>query len=163
MNCDFQEQGGEQREGRTLRKCRRVGCKTSPMWVPVGNVIHPVVCTGLPLASEYREWLALFSDTFGLTRAASIVRYIRWRANGSPLEELPPGIPGPNIFQPLTPAELTELFPNEDPTLLGNRIKALTDALGIPTCGGCDGRRKWINAAHAYLRSKLDRQPGEGR
>lgn len=37
--------------------------------------------------------------------------------------------------------------------LLGDMVKALTDAIGIPTCGGCDKRREWLNKAHAWLRS----------
>lgn len=39
-----------------------------------------------------------------------------------------------------------------DPTLLGNRIEALTKAIGIPPCGGCADRRDWLNRAHASLR-----------
>ncbi len=56
---------------------------------------------------------------------------------------------------PLTPTELTELFPNEDPTLLGNRIKAMTEAIGIPSCGGCEARKRWLNSAHAWIRSAV--------
>lgn len=52
----------------------------------------------------------------------------------------------------LSPAEIAELFPNEDSTLLGNRIAALTAALGVPHCGGCEARRQWLNRAHAWLR-----------
>jgi hypothetical protein len=108
-------------------------------------------CNGLPLNAS--EIVAMFSEAWGLDRAAAIVRYIRWRAKGSPLDELPPGVPSPHIAPtPLTASELSELFPGEDPTLLGNRIKALTDALGIPACGGCERRRRWINDAHAWLR-----------
>ena len=53
----------------------------------------------------------------------------------------------------LTDKEISELFPEEDPTLIGNRIRALTDTLGIPPCGGCEQRRIWLNSAHSYLRS----------
>ena len=52
----------------------------------------------------------------------------------------------------LTDSELGELFSDEDPTLWGNRIKAMTDAIGIPACGGCESRRQWINAAHEWVR-----------
>jgi hypothetical protein len=48
--------------------------------------------------------------------------------------------------------EAEQLFPNEDPTLLGDRIAALTAAIGIPTCGGCELRKEWLNRAHAWLR-----------
>lgn len=54
----------------------------------------------------------------------------------------------------LRPAEVAALFPDEDPTLLGNRIKAMTAAIGIPTCGGCEKRRQWLNAAHAWWRKQ---------
>jgi hypothetical protein len=54
----------------------------------------------------------------------------------------------------LTTKEAGELFPGEsDPTLLGNRIAALTTAIGIPPCGGCEKRKAWLNNAHAWLRS----------
>ena len=67
-----------------------------------------------------------------------------------------PAMPRPIALAPtLTPAEVAELFPNEDPTLLGNRIKALTEAVGIPACGGCDKRREYINRCHQWLRSRL--------
>ena len=55
---------------------------------------------------------------------------------------------------PLRVDEARELFGDEDPTLLGNRIKAVTDALGIPPCGGCEQRRQWLNKAHAWLRGQ---------
>lgn len=52
----------------------------------------------------------------------------------------------------ITDSEARELFGDSDPTLLGNKIKALTDAIGIPPCGGCEKRRQWLNKAHAWLR-----------
>jgi len=55
----------------------------------------------------------------------------------------------------LLPGEAEMLFPGEDPTLLGNRIKALTDAIGLPECSGCKRRQKWLNRAHAWLRGQL--------
>lgn len=53
----------------------------------------------------------------------------------------------------LSSSEVAELFPGEDATLLGNRIAALTEAIGIPHCGGCESRRRWLNKAHDWLRS----------
>lgn len=50
----------------------------------------------------------------------------------------------------LTDAEVAELFP--DPTLIGNRISALTTALGIPPCDSCGRRKEWLNKAHSFLR-----------
>jgi len=50
----------------------------------------------------------------------------------------------------LTDDELAELG---DPSLIGNRLAALTTALGIPPCGGCGQRQEWPNRAHAWLRS----------
>jgi len=40
-----------------------------------------------------------------------------------------------------------------DPTLLGNRIAALTSAVGIPPCGSCGKRKGWLNRAHQWIRS----------
>lgn len=36
--------------------------------------------------------------------------------------------------------------------LAGDMIAALTTALGIPPCGGCERRKEWLNRAHAWLR-----------
>ena len=36
--------------------------------------------------------------------------------------------------------------------LLGDYIAAMTKAIGIPTCGGCEKRRQWLNRVHAWLR-----------
>jgi hypothetical protein len=35
--------------------------------------------------------------------------------------------------------------------LIGDRIKQLTDALGIPQCGGCEKRQEWLNKAHRWV------------
>lgn len=63
----------------------------------------------------------------------------------------PPRVPG------LTRAETSDLFRGEadDPALLGNRIAALTSAIGLPPCGGCEVRKAWLNKAHAWVRSLL--------
>lgn len=39
--------------------------------------------------------------------------------------------------------------------LIGDRIKQLTDALGIPQCGGCAKRQEWLNKAHAWVMQKF--------
>jgi hypothetical protein len=58
----------------------------------------------------------------------------------------------------LTEAEKAELFPDvTDPTLLGERIAALTSALGIPPCGGCTERKNWLNRAHQLVRDLICR------
>lgn len=64
-----------------------------------------------------------------------------------------PRQPKESPVQGLTQAEREELFPGEsDQSLLGNRIAAMTTALGIPPCGGCGNRKAWLNKAHAWLR-----------
>jgi hypothetical protein len=56
-------------------------------------------------------------------------------------------------FYGLSRSEVNELFPDEeDQTLIGNQIKAITEWLGVPPCGGCENRRIWLNNAHSYLR-----------
>lgn len=152
MNCDFEF--GEGNGTHRAAKCRRIGCKfrSKPLQVPLasrGNV--QASCTGWPHAWEAKEWISGFGRASGL----ALVQYIRWRFRGSPLDQLPPGIPQPDLARPLLqPPEIAELFPGEDPTLLGNRIKSLTDAIGIPACRGCEARRIWLNKAHEYLRGK---------
>jgi hypothetical protein len=56
------------------------------------------------------------------------------------------------IIQLAKSKDVQELFPDADPTLLGNRITALTTAIGFPPCGGCENRKKWLNSAHQWLR-----------
>lgn len=55
----------------------------------------------------------------------------------------------------LTDNEIAELLPDEDPSLIGNRIAAVTTALGIPPCCGCGQRRDWLNRAHLWLREQF--------
>lgn len=57
---------------------------------------------------------------------------------------------------PLTALEKASLFPDSDPTLLGNRIAALTSAIGIPPCGSCNKRKAWLNKAHEWIRAQLN-------
>lgn len=40
----------------------------------------------------------------------------------------------------------------EDPTLMGNQLKALADWLGFEHCEGCGWRRRAVNAAHKWFR-----------
>lgn len=82
-----------------------------------------------------------------LTPEACEVYRKNWEAMASGRQSPPP----PNAV--LSDREIAEIFSGEDPTLLGNRIKAMTDALGIPPCGGCEVRKKWINDAHQWWRS----------
>jgi hypothetical protein len=55
----------------------------------------------------------------------------------------------------LSDDEHRELFGESDPSLLGNKIKALTQSLGIPPCGGCGQRAAWLNKAHSWLREQF--------
>ncbi len=141
-------------DGNIGYECER--CKKLA-WIPQDSqgIRDAGDCAAIPRLHEWREWLLVIGETFGLDRAASIVWFIRWRLRGSPLEELPPKVPSPQIALPMvTPSEIAELFPgNEDPSLVGNRIKALIAAIGIPACGGCEARRQWMNKAHEWLRS----------
>lgn len=53
----------------------------------------------------------------------------------------------------LTREEIKQLLPDlTDPTLIGNRLAAITTALGIPPCGGCESRQEWLNRAHLLVR-----------
>jgi hypothetical protein len=50
------------------------------------------------------------------------------------------------------PEDISQHFPEASRQLLfGDRIKQLTDALGIPQCGGCAKRQEWLNNAHAWV------------
>lgn len=48
-------------------------------------------------------------------------------------------------------AALVAALPESDRLLLGDRIEQLAKAIGIPTCGGCEARKQWLNRAHAWL------------
>jgi hypothetical protein len=163
MRCALEDVLGttDERGWRRVR-CRRSGCQWNAQ--PLDHTPHDcstiqVQCTGWPLLSERELWLEGFARAVGVTQAAAAFQ--RWIDGGSKLEDLPPEIPRPvlpALNAGLTDAEVKELFPDEtDPTLIGNRIKALTEALGIPHCGGCDARRKWLNAAHEKLREWMGR------
>lgn len=156
--CRFEHFANDMNErGWKKNTCRRCGRTLYRPDHPDKWKGEPVYCKAFPAPQEWREWLQLFAGAFGFSHAKATVEYVRWRFRGSKLDELPKFIPSPNhpqpvIANPLSQEEIVELFPGEDPTLLGNRIKALTDALGVPACAGCEARRQWINAAHAWLR-----------
>jgi hypothetical protein len=154
MNCDFVEHERNELGLRRMR-CTRCGHLTKS-WSPYGPEEHrDFVCKSFPRVSEWREWLSLFVDALG-GDAATLVAFIRWRAKGSPIDQLPPGVPAPNVPPKnagLTDNEVADLLPDEsDQTLIGNRIAALTTALGIPPCDSCGKRKEWLNAAHLWLR-----------
>lgn len=153
MNCDFVE---HERNEQGLRRMRCLRCgRLTKSWSPYGPENHIFECLSFPRVSEWRDWLALFRDA-AADYPAAVIAFIRWRAKGSPIDQLPLGIPAPNVPRKnagLTDAEVAELLPGEsDPTLIGNRIAALTTALGIPPCGACNARKEWLNAAHKWLR-----------
>lgn len=49
---------------------------------------------------------------------------------------------------------LTAIFTSEG-LMLGNLIKAVTDAVGIKQCGGCKGRQRGLNSAGLRLQDKI--------
>lgn len=130
MLCDYKPTG-EIRDGRERNTCNRPGCITPELWVPLGNNIRPANCRGIPLPHEYREWLALFSEAAGIPRALAIVAYIRWRAKGSPIDQLPPGVPNPQLIVP-------RIGP-------GTELKKILASLGVSTCGTCQAWADQMN------------------
>jgi hypothetical protein len=84
----------------------------------------PKPCNQWPDFSDTKAWLALFSAAIGLTQAAAICRYIRWRFRGSKLEDLPPEIPRP-VLPPLGKGPGTEL-------------KKILSELGVSPTSGCN-------------------------
>lgn len=151
MNCLFAEYDERDADNCCRMICTRCGRITKSRTPHPPERVHFHGCTGLPHLHELKNWLEFFAEAYGLDRAAAICRYVRWRFRGSKLEELPPGVPRPNVPQPLSEAELCELR-QTDPTLAGNRLEAMFKAMGIPACGGCQARRDWLNKCHAWLR-----------
>lgn len=136
--------------------CRQVQCERCGLKLHSCHERIEANCRAYPLFHEWREWIALFSEAFGISQVAATVAFIRWRMDGSPLDKIPPRIPRPALLRmngELSESEIEELFPNADSTLLGDRIAALTKALGIPHCGGCEARRQWLNKAHEFIRN----------
>lgn len=75
-------------------------------------------------------------------RAAKLARYLPTAPIGSP-----PQAAG------FTAEELAKLTDGlDDPTLIGNRIATITAMFGVPPCGDCKKRQKWLNRIHAWLR-----------
>lgn len=59
----------------------------------------------------------------------------------------------PAIHLPPETLALVEREAGSRGILLGDAVAALTKAIGIPPCGGCDKRRQWLNTAHAWIAS----------
>ncbi len=158
MKCLVEFTGRENDKGWREYVCKRCG-KGKNAFTPDAPEKwrgSPWVCVGKLILSDWPEAISGIMEGLGLDEVAARLWFLDWRRKGSPLDQLPPGVPSPDLPPPnagLSAAEVSELFPGEDPTLLGNRIKALTTALGIPTCGGCEARRDYLNKAHAWLRS----------
>lgn len=110
MNCDLFDTGDRDANGRHKYVCRRA-CRYKDgrrkvVWVEEGSPLRNTGrCSAWPLPHELREWLSIFAASYGVVGAIHICQFIRWRFRGSKLEELPPGIPHPNILQPPAPAE----------------------------------------------------------
>lgn len=135
MKCAFQPTGEVNRNGRAVLVCQRARCGRRGLMPPSGDVrALQVQCSGWPLAHEWREWLTLFSASSGVSRAAAICQFIRWRSRGSPLEELPPLVPRPVLERP-----------DRGP---GTELKKMLAQLGaIRTAGcGCDEMISKMNA-----------------
>src|SRR3990167_6718669 len=144
MKCRYIKQPDEPRDGRERWKCCRPLCKHrhSEIWIPIGNRIDSAVpCRGFPLFDEPELWLALSFAVLGFDVD----------------EKQPPPIMPKHGG--LSDAEVAELLPGEDPTLIGNRLKAAFEAIGFPPCGGCETRKEWLNKAHAYLRTPARQSP----
>lgn len=105
MNCKFVDVGPYERlPGFRFYHCTRQGCGLTAYspYTP-DRIISK--CRGWPLPNEHREWIALFAAAVGVSGAIHYAHYIRWRAKGSPIDQLPPGIPHPNIVPPPAPAD----------------------------------------------------------
>jgi hypothetical protein len=82
--------------------------------------------------------------------AAHHRRHAETRAVGSP----------PNFAAVFAPAELALVTDGlDDPTLIGNRIAAITTRFGLPPCDGCNSRKRWLNRVHAWLRGESPPAP----
>jgi hypothetical protein len=124
MRCRFVGSDQVHKTGRTVVVCNRDRCGKIGLLPRSGKPGDlDAECSGTPDASEWREWLALFATALGVNKAAATVAYARWRAKGSPIDELPPNVPRPGL-QP----------PAEGP---GTELKKILDALGIEPTNGC--------------------------
>jgi hypothetical protein len=69
------------------------------------------------------------------------------------------GKPAPQVKpKPSLPSEILARAECEAPQqgmLAGDLVAALTTALGVPPCGGCEKRKQWLNRAHAWLNDRL--------
>ena len=138
MKCVFVATDETHKSGRPLLRCKRGGCKSFGVMPPSGNPESLVFdgCTGRLRATDYREAITAIMEGLGVHKAAAIVHYIRWRAKGSPLSELPPGVPSPHVAAP-----------NAGP---GTELKKILSELGI-TSQKCPGYcQEWIDRMNTW-------------
>jgi hypothetical protein len=50
---------------------------------------------------------------------------------------------------------LESALPEPTRKLVGDRLKELFAAVGIPACGGCDKRAAWLNRVDAWVRDNV--------
>lgn len=158
--CKYRYDGpSEKAAGFHRYACQRRGCN-QPAHSPYAIERNFGICQGFPDDDEVNEWVGYFERTFSLTMQDAICWFVRWRADGSEIADLPPPFivgdgkpiqPAPPTNGGLSDDELSELRLT-DPTLLGNRLEAMFKQIGIPPCEACGKRRDWINNAHQWLR-----------
>src|SRR5687768_8983687 len=109
------------------------------------NCPAPGICETFGKVQSERHWQICRGEVLTPQKCEAYrVNWANLRDNGRPK-------PGERPI--LSDAEVAELLPDlSDPTLIGNRIAALTTAIGIPPCAGCETRKTWMNKAHAWLR-----------
>lgn len=64
------------------------------------------------------------------------------------------GVDCPVCGRPKTQGDLRNCTPVQTPLKLGDRVEAVTKALGIPTCGGCQKRKAALNKLSDWWRGE---------
>jgi hypothetical protein len=93
MKCDPELIGPSARvAGFHHYRCRRIGCGIEAHNAyTLDKISWQTECRGNLRLDDGPEIIQCFIDGLCLANALAIVRYIRWRSKGSPLNELPPG------------------------------------------------------------------------
>jgi len=143
----------ETRDGRRKHVCERKCGRER--WIPEGNVIYqmPPDCQGNVLASDI---IPCAMDALGITTAIEQTRIAVWQAKGSPLNELPPGVPSPQLPPP-TEGPGTELKKIFAELLISPIASCECDAMANQmNAWGPDGCREHRDDILAHLQMAYD-------
>jgi hypothetical protein len=103
MKCDPELIGPSARvAGFHHYRCRRIGCGIEAHNAyTLDKISWQTECRGNLRPEDGPEIIQCFIDGLGISYVLAKAKYIAWRSKGSPLNELPPGVPSPHLPPPI--------------------------------------------------------------